>query len=281
MRGARTTHRFGRFTSPPRRREGFERGSPKRPRSPRSASHCAARCPVCRLAPPSGDGCVGASRLARKHVSFRRLQKLDSERHGAAAAGEQSPVAAARRALVRSKDRRSRRAVAKAELDQGSVSRHDARPADPPSPDVSNRAGGSIEVVWWRARPDCVYRHGTLSKSPGSFSRRLAPQGAGFREGRARCRKTALSEQGTRGTRRRALNRRQLECLSFGEWSRTSLSRRLPRPASLRGVSVPEVRFESFAYVPLARHGWAAPVTSVGSRAHTPRDSRANPKSPQ
>jgi len=43
---------------------------------------------------------LGASRLARKHVSFRRLQKLDSGRHGAAAMGEQSPVAAARRAIV-------------------------------------------------------------------------------------------------------------------------------------------------------------------------------------
>jgi len=46
---------------------------------------------------PSGDGCVGASRQARKHGSFRRLQKLDSERHGAAAAGEQLLEAAARR----------------------------------------------------------------------------------------------------------------------------------------------------------------------------------------
>lgn len=61
--------------------------------------------------PPSGDGDVGASRLARKHVSFRRLQKLDSGRHCPAATGEQSPVAA------------------KAGLDQGGASRHDARPA--------------------------------------------------------------------------------------------------------------------------------------------------------
>jgi len=50
-----------------------------------------------------------------------------------------------------------RRAVAKAELDQGSVRRHDARPAGAPSPNASNRNGGSIEVVWWRARPNCVF----------------------------------------------------------------------------------------------------------------------------
>jgi hypothetical protein len=57
------------------------------------------------------------------------LQKLDSGRHGAAAAGEQSPVAAARRVIVRSQGRTPQRAAAKAELDQGGVSRHDARPA--------------------------------------------------------------------------------------------------------------------------------------------------------
>jgi hypothetical protein len=61
------------------------------------------------------------------------------------------------------------------------------------------------------------------SKSPGSFSRRFAPQGVGFREVLARCRKAALNEQGTRGVRRKALNRSQLECLSLGEWSRTKL----------------------------------------------------------
>lgn len=110
------------------------------------------------------------------------------------------------------------------------------------------------------------------SKSPGSFSRRFAPQGVDFRELRARCRKAALNEQGTRGARRKALNRSQLECLSLGEWSRTSLSRRLPRQASLRGVSVPEVRFESLARCPSCLSRRAAPVTSVGSRAHMPRD---------
>ena len=87
LEGARNTCRIGRFTSPPRRREGFDRGSSQRPRSPGSAPHCAARCSVRRPAPPSGDGCAGASRLARKHVSFRRLQKLDSGRHGAASRG--------------------------------------------------------------------------------------------------------------------------------------------------------------------------------------------------
>lgn len=88
VRGCSQHPRFSRFTSPPRRSEGFDRGSPKRPRSPRFAYHCAARCFGRGPAQPSGDGRVGASRLARKHVSFRRLQKLDSGRHGAAAAGE-------------------------------------------------------------------------------------------------------------------------------------------------------------------------------------------------
>lgn len=117
----------------------------------------------------------------------------------------------------------------------------------------------------------CFYRHSMPSKSPGSFSRRFAPQGVGFREVRARCRKAALNEQGTRGVRRRALNRSQLERLSLEGWSRTSSPRRLPRRAPLSGVSVPEARFESFACV-LAFCGGAAPVTSVGSRAHMPRE---------
>lgn len=68
---------------------------------------------------------------------------------------------------------------------------------------------------------------------------------------RARCRKAALNEQGTRGVRQKVLNRPALEHLGLGERSRTSLSWRLPRPAALRGVSVPEVRFESFACVPV------------------------------
>jgi len=94
------------------KREGASSGArPNGPRSPRSAYHCAARCSGAAQRHPSGDGDVGASRLARKHVSFRRLQKLDSGRHGAAATGEQLPVAA------------------KAGLDQGGASRHDARPA--------------------------------------------------------------------------------------------------------------------------------------------------------
>lgn len=66
---------------------------------------------------------------------------------------------------------------------------------------------------------------------------------------RARRRKAMLNEQGTRGDRRRALNRPELGHLGFGEWSSTSAAWRLPRRAPLRGVSVPEVRFESFARV--------------------------------
>jgi hypothetical protein len=153
--------------------------------------------------------------------------------------------------LARSKDRRPRLAVAKAELDQGSVSRHDARPAGAPSstraiaPGVRLKWCGDeldptkAEQVTWFVLSTVLLRKGWLS--------RLRP----------RCRKTALNEQGTRGVRRKALNRSQLECLSLEEWSRTSLLRRLPRPAPLRGVSVPEVRFGSFAYVPRSRKGSA------------------------
>jgi len=209
------------------------------------------------------------------------LQKLDSGRHGAAAAGEQSPVAAASRAssLVARPRVSAGGGESRARSGRCQPARRTTGRRVFPRREQSRR--GSIEVVWWRARPGCVYRHGTPSKSPGSFSRRFAPQGVGFRELRARCRKAALNEQGTRGARRKALNRPQLECLSLGEWSRTSLSRRLPRRASLRGVSVPEVRFESFAYARRVCHGGAAPVTSVGSRARMPRDFRADPKSPQ
>jgi hypothetical protein len=63
------------FTSPPpERARATSLARPKRPRSPRSANLCAARCFGRGSAlPPSGGG-EGASRLARKHVSFRRLQ---------------------------------------------------------------------------------------------------------------------------------------------------------------------------------------------------------------
>jgi hypothetical protein len=155
--------------------ERFERGSSKRPRSPGSAYQCAARCSIRRPRLPSFRWRLGASRLARKHVSFRRLQKLDSERHGAAAAGERSPVAAARR-VPRSKGR-ARRAVAKAELDQGNVSRHDARPADAPSPTRAIVAGVRLkwcgdeldpnkaeQVTWFVLSPVCSAR-GRLSRA--------------------------------------------------------------------------------------------------------------------
>jgi hypothetical protein len=115
---------------------------------PGSRNHCAARCFGRGPAQPSRDGRVGASRLARKHVSFRRLQKLDSGRHGAAAAGEQSPVAAARRAS---------RSIARSTISPGGgESRARSGRCQPARRttgrrvflDVSNRGGGSIEVVW-------------------------------------------------------------------------------------------------------------------------------------
>jgi hypothetical protein len=219
-----------------------------RPGLPTTASQGA---PVRRPALSSGDGRVGASRLARKHVSFRRLQNLDSERHGAAAVGEQSPTAVARRAIPRSKDRRASARGGESRARSGQCQPARRTTGRPSFPDVSNRAGGSIESGVVTSSPQlCFYRHSMSSKLPGSFSRRFAPQGVGFREVRARCRKTALNEQGTRGARRKALNRSELECLGLGEWSRTSLSRRLPRRAALSGVSVPEVRFESFAQCP-------------------------------
>lgn len=78
----------------------------------------------------------------------RRLQKLDSGRHGAAAAGEQSPVAAARRAS---------RSIARSTISPGGgESRARSGRCQPARRttgrrvflDVSNRGGGSIEVVW-------------------------------------------------------------------------------------------------------------------------------------
>jgi hypothetical protein len=211
-----------------------------RPGLPTSAPQGA---PARRPALPSRDGDVGASRLARKHVSFRRLQKLDSGRHGAAAAGEQSPVAAARRFF----DRKIGVSAG------GGESRARSGWCQPARRTTGRRAFSSVsnhggvrlkwcddelnptrkEQVTWLVISTVLPRKGWLSGV------------------RARCRKAALNEQGTRGARRKALNRSELECLSLGERSRTSLSRRLPRPAALRGVSVPEVRFESFASVPV------------------------------
>jgi hypothetical protein len=125
-----------------------------RPGLPTSAPQGA---PVRRPALPSGDGRVGASRLARKHVSFRRLQKLDSERHGAAAAGEQSPVAAARRAsfdrkvdglflLIR--PLRANWGGGESSARSGQCQPARRTTGRPSFPEVSNRDGGSIEVVW-------------------------------------------------------------------------------------------------------------------------------------
>lgn len=139
---------------------------------------------------------------------------------------------------------------------------------------ASNRGG--VRSKWCGDEPDPT----RPSKSPGSFSRRFAPQGVGFRELRARCRKAALNEQGTRGARRKALNRSELEISTLRGGARTSLSRRLPRWASLRGASVPEVRFEPFARVPvLATEGTVCDRCGLPS----PHVTRlwADPKSPQ
>jgi len=170
------------------------------PRSPRSAYHCAARCSGAAQRHPSGDGDVGASRLARKHVSFRRLQKLDSGRHGAAAAGEQSPVAAASRASS---------LVARPRVSAGGgESRARSGRCQPARRttgrrvflDVSNHGGGSIEVVWRRARPNCVLptQHAEqvtwfvlspVCSARGRLSRATRPlsQGSAERARHARC----------------------------------------------------------------------------------------------
>ena len=244
------THRFGRFTSPPRRREGFECGSPKRPRSPRFAKplrrkvlrSAGQRCRLATVAWVLHDSRGNTFRfvVCRNSIQSTMALQLPVSNHQWQPHDEH---------LVRSKDRRPRRAVAKAELDHGSASRHDARPAGAPSSTRAIAAGVRLkwcgdeldptkaEQVTWFVLSTVLLRKGWLSRR------------------RARCRKAALNEQGTRGVRRKTLNRSQLERLSLEEWSRTSLSRRLPRPAPLRGVSVPEVRFESFAYCPPITEG--------------------------
>jgi hypothetical protein len=83
--------------------------------------------------PPIRGVRSGASRLARKHVSFRRLQKLDSERHGAAA-GVSNHDGSHFDEQSFDLGRSTHRVVAKAELDQDGVRRHDARSAGPSSP---------------------------------------------------------------------------------------------------------------------------------------------------
>lgn len=85
--GARNTRRFGRFTSLVPRGLGYELVSPKRGSLAQARRAGAPQGVLVRgpAPPPIRGARSGASRLARKHVSFRRLQKLDSERHGAAA----------------------------------------------------------------------------------------------------------------------------------------------------------------------------------------------------
>lgn len=143
-----------------------------------------------------------------------------------------------------------------------------------------SRRGFDRSGVAASSPPDCINRYTRPGKSPGSYARRFAPQGVGFRASRTRCRKAALNEQGTRGVQRKALNRPQLEHFGLEGWFRTSSPRRLPRRASLSGVSVPEVRFEPFAYVPaLGRKGNACGRCGLPS-LHATR-LRADPKSPE
>lgn len=146
--------------------------------------------------------------------------------------------------------------------------------------DVSNHPGVRLKWCGDELDPTVFYRHTRPSKSSGSFSGRLAPQGVRFRELRARCRKAVLNEQDTRGARRKALNRSQLECLSLGERCSHQLVAAVTAVRSLRGASVSEVRFESFAYVPvLSRTGSACDLCGQPS----PHATRlwADPKSPQ
>lgn len=249
------THRVAGSPSPPESGWGFERGSSQRPRSPGSANQCAARCSGCRSArPPSTptsvehDGRVGASRDARKHVSFRRLQKLDSGRHGAAAVGEQSPTAAVRR------HRSTARSAASPRGGESRARSGHCQPARRTTGrraflDASNRGG--FRSKWCGDELDPT----GPSKSPGSCSRWFAPQRADSGEPCTRCRKAALNEQGTRGARQKVLNRPPLERLGLDGWSCTSSPRRLSRRAPLSGVSVPEARFEPFASVPALCRG--------------------------
>jgi hypothetical protein len=85
---------------------------------------------------------AGASRRSRKHVSIRRLQISISERHGAAAA-EQS-VAAARG--VRPKGRSAGGGESRARSGRCQPARRTT--GGHAFSNVSNRGGGSIEVVW-------------------------------------------------------------------------------------------------------------------------------------
>jgi len=236
---------------------------PSGPRSPRSAHQCAARCSIRRPRLPSSDGRwvlhdwrgnTFRFVVCRNSIQSAMALQLPVSNHWWQPHDEQSPGGGERRARS-GRCQPARRTTGRRAF-----------------PDVSNRAGVRLKWCGDELDPTVFYRHRTPSESPGSFSRRFCPVRGGFPELRARCRKAALNEQGTRGARRKTLNRSQLECLSFGEWFRTGLSRRLPRPATLRGVSVPEVRSESFAYVPRARRGRAAPVTAEGSRAPTSRD---------
>jgi hypothetical protein len=152
--GARNTRSFGRFTSPAsQKRPGFEQrpSTPAGACSPRSANHCAERCFGHRPALPSHDG---ARVLHDSRGNTFRFVVCSSSIQSAMAL--QLPASNLRWQPHEEQFGRkvgSQRAVAKAELDQGGASRHDARPAGSSS-QCEQSWWGSIEVVWRRARPN-------------------------------------------------------------------------------------------------------------------------------
>lgn len=137
--GARNTRSFGRFTSPPPKKRPASSGASKSARSPRSVNHCAERCFGHRPATPSRDGArvlhdtrgntfrfvvcsnsIQSAMALQLPASNLRWQPHDEQSSG----GGESRARSGRR-------QPARRTTGRLVLSN-----------------VSNRGGGSIEVVW-------------------------------------------------------------------------------------------------------------------------------------
>jgi hypothetical protein len=208
--GARNTRRLGRFTSPDlHEARGYGQAQPSALRSPGSASHCAERCFGHRPASPSSDGAWvlhdwrgNTFRFVVCRYSIQGATALQPRPSNQL--GQPHEEQSAARSV-------SRRVAAKAALDHDAVGRHDARPAGTSSPTRAIAAG--VRLKWCGDELDRPGRASHLVRDST-----VLPRKGWLSRSRARCREAALNEQGTRGFRRRALNRSQLEGLGLGGW---------------------------------------------------------------
>lgn len=151
------THRIGRFTSPPRSREGFERGSPKRPRSPRSANHCAERRSGPRPALPSSavawvlhDSRGNTFRfvVCRNSIQSAMALQLRVSNHQWQPYEERSLDRKISDLFLLIRPPRANWDGGESRARSGQCQPARRTTGRLSLPDVSNRAGGSIEVVW-------------------------------------------------------------------------------------------------------------------------------------